>query len=42
MGFLEDAQNFMKNKQPDPATEVWNPLNPQTRAQLFDECRPPV
>lgn len=39
MGFLEDAQNFMKNKQPDPATEVWNPLNPQTRAQLFDECR---
>lgn len=39
MGFLEDAQNFMKNKQSNAIFETWDPLNPQTRNQLFDECR---
>lgn len=39
MGFLEDAQNFMKNKQPATPTDTWDPHNPQTRARLFEECR---
>lgn len=38
MSFLEDAQNFMKNKHSKEPTTTWNPIDPQERARLFDTC----
>lgn len=40
MGFFEDAQVFMQQKQKETESEpIWNPTEEATRTALFNECR---